>query len=91
MVSKYNYLDTMKFLFYLVLTASFVLFTWNYAFTDWEEVSSSIEDSTMQLLEGIHCEIDFLDFHYKGLCTDREEIFELMSIYYSLERNITID
>jgi len=65
-------------IFIIVMIFGSVVFIVNWGFTDWDKLSDEFQESSTQLLNGIHCEIDYKDFHYEGLCTDRKEIFDFI-------------
>lgn len=62
--------------FYVFLTIGLAVFVLNYGFTDWEQVANEFDEATTELVKSIHCEIEYKDFHYKGLCMDRDEVFD---------------
>jgi len=64
--------------FYIVLIVCIIVFTINYAFVDWEEVMEDFDEGMEDLMKGIYCEIDYKDFHFKGMCVDKEEIFNFL-------------
>ncbi len=71
--------DYIQVLFYILLVISVFIFTINYAFVDWNDVSDNFVELTSELAEVISCEIDYKEFHYKGFCADREDIFEFLN------------
>jgi len=64
--------------FYICMAVSLILFTFSYGVVDWNSVSNNLKESSNNLLETATCEIDYKDFHYKGLCSDKEEIFNFI-------------
>ena len=70
-----------KSIFYLVLTLGMIIFTVNYAFTDWESVGDDIESAVEDLTKLMDCKIVYktndMYFSHDGLCLDeqRQEIF----------------
>ena len=70
--------DVCSATFYVVLIFATIVFVVNYAFVDWEKVSEEMDSAVDKLLDSVHCEIDYKDFHYKGMCTDRQEIFDFL-------------
>lgn len=65
-------------IFILIMTIGLIIFIINWGFVDWDEVSKEYTDTALELLDSVHCEIDYKDFHYKGLCVDRNEIFQIV-------------
>lgn len=41
-------------------------------------ISDDQLEDVKELVESMHCEIEYKDFYYKGLCTDKEIILEYM-------------
>jgi len=75
-----NYSSTV---FIWVLIVGTILFTINWGLTDWDEVSTDFSQSTLDLLDGVHCEIDYKEFHYEGMCIDRDEVFDFVKELYN--------
>lgn len=76
-----NFIKFLSFsiaLFYLILAIGLIIFVVNYGFTDWEEVSANLDKTMENTLNAVRCEIDYNGFHYKGICSDKEEIFNFM-------------
>lgn len=66
-------------IFYCILILAILTFTINYAFVDWDKISMQIDSAMSTMGESIQCKIDYKDFHYDGLCTNREEIFDFLN------------
>lgn len=47
-------------------------------FSDFEGIAEDIALSSENLMNTIQCDIDYRDFHYSGLCTEKEEIFNFL-------------
>ena len=76
-------IDKAKKILNLVLVVLFIvvvlIFVFNYGFTDWEAVSDEFSQSVKDLVEGFDCEIDYKDFHYRGVCLNQKEIFSFLN------------
>ena len=65
--------------FYTILIISTFVFTVNYGFTNWTEVSAEVSESITEAAKIVHCEIDYKDFHFKGMCSEKEQIFSFLN------------
>jgi len=66
-------------IFYVFLIIVLIIFTYNYAFVDWEEVSNEFSETFEGIGKVISCEIDYKDFHYSGFCANNERIFDFLN------------
>ena len=68
--------DILGIIGYGLFALMMIVFSIQYLTTDWEVVSDSFVQSVEELGKIISCEIDYKDFHYKGICSDAEMIFQ---------------
>ena len=66
-------------LFYLSMVLFTLSFTYSYAFTDWEEVAKDFNEGVDDMVDSVKCEIEYKEFYFEGLCTDKELIFDFLN------------
>jgi len=76
-------------LFYCILIASMLIFTFNYGFTDWEKVSEEFSDTFEESVKVLQCEVEYKDFRFQGMCNQFDSLNNTLDMY--VQRSICND
>lgn len=66
---------TLRIVFIIVL----IVFVINYGFVNWDNVANKFASTGEELAKMVQCEINYKGFHYKGFCSDREDILTFLN------------